>query len=29
VLHLDIAVPLNATAEMDKVQFLVTTKGSF
>ena len=29
VVHLDIAVPLNATADMDKVQFLVTTKGSF
>ena len=29
VVHLDIAVPLNATADMDKVQFLVSTKSSF
>lgn len=29
VVHLDIAVPLNATPDMQKVQFLVTTKGSF
>ena len=29
VLHLDIAVPLNATADIDKVQFLVTSKTSF
>jgi hemolysin activation/secretion protein len=29
VLHVDIAVPLNATADMDKVQLLLTTKSSF
>ncbi len=29
VVHVDIAVPLNATADMKKVQFLVTTKASF
>lgn len=29
VVHVDIAVPLQATASMDKVQFLVTTKSSY
>jgi hypothetical protein len=29
VVHLDIAVPLNATGDIEKVQFLVTTKASF
>ena len=29
VVHLDIAMPLNGTPDIDKVQFLVTTKTSF
>ncbi len=29
VLHLDLAIPLNATADIKKVQFLVKTKASF
>jgi outer membrane protein assembly factor BamA len=29
VLHVDIAFPLNATADIRKVQFLVKTKASF
>jgi hypothetical protein len=29
VLHIDLAIPLNATADMKKLQFLVKTRASF